>query len=70
MFGEVPERSKGPDCKSGGSAFEGSNPSLTTTSPREKLEREKFYIEVYLVNSFCFVRILFEETCLKINWRE
>lgn len=28
--GEVPERSKGTDCKSVGSAFEGSNPSLTT----------------------------------------
>ena len=25
-FGGVPERSKGPDCKSGGSAFTGSNP--------------------------------------------
>ena len=29
--GEVPERSKGTDCKSVGSAFEGSNPSLTTS---------------------------------------
>ena len=28
--GEVPERSKGADCKSVGSAFEGSNPSLPT----------------------------------------
>ena len=30
--GGVPERSKGPDCKSGGSAFEGSNPSPTMES--------------------------------------
>ena len=30
--GEIPERSKGADCKSVGSAFEGSNPSLPTTS--------------------------------------
>ena len=29
--GEVPERSKGTDCKSVGSAFEGSNPSLATS---------------------------------------
>ena len=28
--GEIPERSKGADCKSVGSAFEGSNPSLPT----------------------------------------
>ena len=27
VFGGVPERSKGSDCKSDGSAFEGSNPS-------------------------------------------
>ena len=32
MFdGEVPERSKGADCKSVGSAFEGPNPSLSIT---------------------------------------
>jgi hypothetical protein len=30
-FGGVPERSKGSDCKSDGLAFEGSNPSPTTT---------------------------------------
>ena len=29
--GEIPEWSKGADCKSVGSAFEGSNPSLATT---------------------------------------
>jgi hypothetical protein len=30
LCGEVPERSKGPDCKSGGDAFGGSNPPLST----------------------------------------
>src|SRR5574340_1295278 len=30
-LGGVPERSKGSDCKSDGSAFEGSNPSPTTS---------------------------------------
>ena len=30
--GEVPEWSKGADCKSASTAFEGSNPSLTTTN--------------------------------------
>ena len=30
--GEIPERSKGTDCKSVGSAFAGSNPALATTS--------------------------------------
>ena len=34
FFGGVPERSKGADCKSGGSAFEGSNPSPTTVNLR------------------------------------
>ena len=29
--GGVPERSKGADCKSAGSAFEGSNPSPSTS---------------------------------------
>jgi hypothetical protein len=33
-FGGVPERSKGADCKSVGTAFEGSNPS-----PSTKLEK-------------------------------
>ena len=32
--GGVPERSKGPDCKSGGSAFAGSNPAPATESCR------------------------------------
>ena len=30
LFGQVPERSNGADCKSVGSAFGGSNPSLPT----------------------------------------
>ena len=30
LAGEVPERSKGADCKSAGSAFGGSNPPLST----------------------------------------
>ena len=30
--GEVPERSKGADCKSAGAAFGGSNPPLSTMS--------------------------------------
>ncbi len=37
--GEVPEWSKGADCKSVGSAFEGSNPSL----PKGSLFREPFF---------------------------
>ena len=27
LLGGIPERSKGPDCKSGGTAFAGSNPA-------------------------------------------
>jgi hypothetical protein len=34
--GGVPERSKGADCKSAGSAFEGSNPSPSTRCPRPR----------------------------------
>ena len=33
FFGGVPERSKGSDCKSDGSAFGGSNPPPSTTQP-------------------------------------
>ena len=33
--GEIPERPNGPDCKSGGSAFGGSNPPLPTTTRRD-----------------------------------
>lgn len=39
FFGEVPEWSKGADCKSVGYAFEGSNPSL----PIGLLEREDLF---------------------------
>jgi hypothetical protein len=31
IFGGVPERPKGADCKSAGSTFEGSNPSPSTS---------------------------------------
>ena len=31
-LGQVPKRPNGPDCKSGGYAFEGSNPSLPRDS--------------------------------------
>ena len=36
LFGGVPERSKGSDCKSDGSAFEGSNPSPSTSNMARK----------------------------------
>jgi hypothetical protein len=36
-FGEIPERSKGTDCKSVGSAFVGSNPTLATIILRQGL---------------------------------
>src|SRR5437870_7289332 len=36
FVGGVPERSKGADCKSAGSAFEGSNPSPSTSSGSSK----------------------------------
>ena len=38
--GGVPERSKGSDCKSDGTAFEGSNPSPSTTQHPPKGPRE------------------------------
>ena len=41
MFGEVPERSKGADCKSVGLAFEGPNPSLSSIS--EVFNRRPFF---------------------------
>ena len=31
IYGQIPEWPKGTDCKSAGTAFEGSNPSLPTT---------------------------------------
>ena len=33
ILGEIPERPKGSDCKSAGSAFAGSNPALPTLMP-------------------------------------
>ena len=36
-FGEVPERPKGADCKSAGTAFGGSNPPLSTSRAGFKL---------------------------------
>ena len=39
LLGGVPERSKGSDCKSDGSAFEGSNPSPSTMQSEVRLER-------------------------------
>ena len=38
-FGKVPERSNGPDCKSGGDAFGGSNPSLPTIFKLQNYEK-------------------------------
>lgn len=40
-LGGIPERSKGPDCKSGGSAFAGSNPAPSTTRDLAKVLRNK-----------------------------
>ena len=39
--GEIPERSKGADCKSVGSAFEGSNPSLPTNQESRMTKEER-----------------------------
>src|SRR6476620_3688958 len=38
LLGGVPERSKGSDCKSDGTAFEGSNPSPSTRQSESKSE--------------------------------
>ena len=40
-FGGVPERSKGADCKSVGTAFEGSNPSPSTKSEWKAVSLER-----------------------------
>ena len=40
ILGEVPERSKGADCKSAGSAFGGSNPPLSTTERRAYIRED------------------------------
>jgi hypothetical protein len=39
-LGEVPERSKGADCKSAGSAFGGSNPPLSITERRAYIRED------------------------------
>jgi hypothetical protein len=39
LLGGVPERSKGSDCKSDGSAFVGSNPTPSTTSSKSSWTR-------------------------------
>ena len=39
--GGVPERLKGADCKSAGSAFEGSNPSPSTSGAVKRVIRAK-----------------------------
>ena len=40
LLGGVPERSKGSDCKSDGTAFEGSNPSPSTRQSESKSQGE------------------------------
>jgi hypothetical protein len=40
LLGGVPERSKGSDCKSDGTAFEGSNPSPSTRQFESSSERD------------------------------
>ena len=41
LLGGVPERSKGSDCKSDGTAFEGSNPSPSTRQSESSSERDE-----------------------------
>ena len=48
--GGVPERPKGPDCKSDGSAFVGSNPTPSTSS-----EFEMVTAEAYTYSGYCSV---------------
>ena len=42
-FGGIPEWLKGADCKSAGTAFDGSNPSPTTISKTTHLKRGAFF---------------------------
>ena len=42
-FGGIPEWLKGADCKSAGTAFDGSNPSPTTISKITHLKRGAFF---------------------------
>jgi hypothetical protein len=44
LLGGVPERSKGSDCKSDGTAFEGSNPSPSTRQSESKSEGDAWAI--------------------------
>jgi uncharacterized protein len=57
VYGEVPERSKGADCKSVGSAFEGSNPSLPSKKVL-KLSFSTFFFGVFMpekdLDGVCF----------------
>ena len=48
--GEVPEWSKGADCKSAGSAFGGSNPPLSTTSLGGQKSRGRYRTSVLVEN--------------------
>ena len=52
MNGEVPERSKGADCKSVGSAFEGSNPSLPICGVETVFQRLFFVSDRMMENKF------------------
>ena len=44
LLGGVPERSKGSDCKSDGTAFEGSNPSPSTRSAADNADVVDFCV--------------------------
>ena len=44
-FGGIPEWLKGADCKSAGTAFDGSNPSPTTISKIAHLKRGAFFLQ-------------------------
>ena len=44
LFGGIPERPKGTDCKSVGSAFEGSNPSPSTRLVSLQFCRLTFFV--------------------------
>ena len=45
FLGGVPERSKGSDCKSDGSAFEGSNPSPSIQETELRFKNSKSFNE-------------------------
>ncbi len=56
-FGGVPERSKGSDCKSDGSAFEGSNPSPSTRSTADNAGVVDFCVLALCVVSLVLVLV-------------